>query len=507
MNKLLSKTKSFFKREGRSADGIFALALAVIVALNIFLYVLVEAFGLYLYEKPQDDLSISGNTDALFAEAVEKKSRIKLSFCMPKEDILLHKTGSYVHTTALNFQERYPSLIEIEYINVMTRRNSKGELVDLARYQKDMRGEEVPVLKTSVIFECGANYRVITDAYSTDGFAGFFTLSSSGDASAYNGEEVMAAMLSWVLRDEHKSVYFTQHHGESVDVALSNLLVCAGYYVDTVDLRNEPIPEDAEIVYISNPRADFERAAEGSGIVTEIERLKNYIARGGNLFVSLDPYVKTLTVLEEFIAEYGIGFSTSETSSGRVARNIVKDSSNAITVDGFTLVTEFADSPLSVKIAEKIRSFTDGDVIIREASALTLSADAKPLLLSSSSSEIQAGGERVDSAGGYTVAAYNEIPAENGLTAAVVVVPSIYLTASDALVSRGYCNKDFAYAVFEELFGAPTPPYGTNAVIYDTLTLQNLTMRRAKIYTALILSVPVILAAAGAVVIIKRKNR
>ncbi len=507
MNKFLNKTKSFFTKEGRSSSGIFALAAAAILAVNVFLYVLVEAFGLYLYEEPRDDLSISGNTDTLFAEAVEKQSRIKLSFCMPKEDLLLHQTGNFVHTTALNFQERYPSLIEIEYINVVTRRNSKGELVDLARYQKDMRGEDVSVLKTSVIFECGANYRVLTDAYSTEGFAGFFTVDATSTASSYNGEEVMAAMLAWVLRDKHESVYFTQHHGESVDVALSNLLVCAGYYVDTIDLRNEPIPDDAALVYISNPRSDFERAQEGSGIITEIERLRAYLNRGGNIFVSLDPYVRRLTVLEDFVNEYGISLSASQNENGTVTKNIVKDTANAITLDGFTLVTELAESPIASSVAERIESYDSGKVIIREAAALTLTGTAKPLLITSKASELQAGGKRVDSAGGYTVAAYNEMQTEDGEMSSIVVVPSIYLTVSDALVSRGYANKDFTYALFEELFDAPTPPYGTNAVIYDTSTLQNLTMRQAKIYTVLILFIPVILAAAGAAVIIRRKNR
>ena len=49
-------------------------------------------------------------------------------------------------------------------------------------------------------------------------------------------------------------------------------------------------------------------------------------------------------------------------------------------------------------------------------------------------------------------------------------------------------------------------PYGCNIVSTDTTTLQNLTMREAKIYTAVILAVPVLLAVLGAVLIIKRKN-
>ncbi len=508
MKKLNANVKAFFTKEGRSQDGIFLLAVAAILAVNVLLFVIVNAFGLYLYEIPRDDLSISGNTDELFEDAVLREEKIKISFLMTKEQIVQHVNGSYVHETALNFKARYPELVELEYINILTQRDSSGKLVDLGKYKTDMRGDPQDVLKTSVIFECGNNQRVLTDAYTSDGFAGFYTMDSSGKATSYNGEEVMAGMMAWVLSNEHKTVYFTQHHGETADVALSNLLVCAGYYVDTIDLRNERVPDDAELVFISNPRTDFERAAEDSGIITEIERLENYLKRGGNLYVTLDPYVKELPVLEAFLAEYGIAFSSTELDNGRIAHNIVKDSVSAITVDGFTLVTEYTDDPLSASIAEKVNKYNDdADVIIRDASHLTLTGNAKPLLKTSSSSVLQAGGTTVDSSGSYTVAAYSKLTPENGEgESTILVVPSIYLAVSDSLVSRGYSNKDFNYAVLEELFGAGKMPYGCRAVLTDTTTLQNLTMGTAKLYTALLMLVPVAVAVVGGIIIVRRKN-
>ena len=43
--------------------------------------------------------------------------------------------------------------------------------------------------------------------------------------------------------------------------------------------------------------------------------------------------------------------------------------------------------------------------------------------------------------------------------------------------------------------------------MYRSLILENLTMGRAKLYTAIILAIPVALAALGAITIIRRKNR
>ena len=496
-----------FKKEGRSSGGIFILAVSMILAVNVLLYVLVAAFDWYLFEKKSDDLSLSGSTDALFAEAIDAGKKVKISFCMPKDNFASHDTGNYVHETALEYAKEYPEFIELEYINVMTRRDTKGRLVDLEKYRRDMRGEEQYVLKTSVIFECGDNYKVLTDAYTSAGFSDFYTVNSSNYITSYNGEEVMAAMISWVLHDEHKTAYFTQYHGEVADVAFANLLACAGYYVDVVDLRQENVPSDAAMLVVSNPKTDFERAAEGSGLKTEIERMRDYLDNGGNLYVSLDPYVKTLPVFESFLDEYGIGFAETVFEDGASQRNMIKDLTNAITTDGFTLVTEYSKEALATAIKDKTESFSDGKVIVRECSALELSGSAKPLLISSPSSACQSGGEIVDDAGKYTVAAYSEKTGKDGAVSRVFVIPSMYLSASDALVSRGYSNKDFVYAVFEEFFGSDTPPYGCKPILYDTETLENLTMGTAKTYTALIMLIPAAAALVGAVLLIRRKNR
>ena len=50
-------------------------------------------------------------------------------------------------------------------------------------------------------------------------------------------------------------------------------------------------------------------------------------------------------------------------------------------------------------------------------------------------------------------------------------------------------------------------PYGCSPVYRRDAVLENLTMKTARIYTVIILSIPVALAAVGAVITVKRKNR
>lgn len=505
MNKFKKKLGEVFSGDGFfSATGTVAV-IAALVALNILLYVIVSAFGIYIYQEEKPNLEISGSTDSLFEPAIENGKKVKIIFCMAKEDIEKHDTGRYVHETALNFKERYSdNFIEIDYLNLVTMQNQNKEYVNVDKYTSD---GQTKLRRHSVIFECGQNYRVITDTYTSAGFAPFFVIDSEKIALAYNGEETIASMISWVLADERKTVYFTQYHGEIVDIQFSNLLAAAGYYVDVIDLRKDEIPLDADLLVISSPTSDFEKSREGSGVRAEMDRLKTYVERGGNIYVSLDPYVKKqMPTLYSFLEEWGIKFSTSLDKDGKAVNNMVKDYNNGITTNGITLVTEYAKSELAGKIKDRVKQYTSGSVIVKTSAALSLSDNAKPLLLSSGASVLEADGETKSRDGSYCVAAYSE-RSFDGKTAKIFVVPSIYLAVTDSLISSGYSNKDFLYSLIEDFYGGGAMPYGCKPIIYDNQILQNLKMGTAKVYTALILTVPVAIMVCGAVVLIKRKNR
>jgi hypothetical protein len=129
------------------------------------------------------------------------------------------------------------------------------------------------------------------------------------------------------------------------------------------------------------------------------------------------------------------------------------------------------------------------------------------LLKTSPSAALYAGGGETDGGGSYDVAAIATHTGPTGKTGTVFVVPSVYLTASDGMVSGGYSNRLFLYSLFENMHGLENLPYGCKTVYYSDSILEGLTMQTARIYTAIILSVPVILSIIGGVIIIRRKNR
>ena len=517
MNDFKRKVSAFFGSDGCASATVTALVICVVMVFNAMLFAATELFGWGFLYRNEIDYSISGNTDELFEKAISEGKKVKISFCMAEDDVKVHTTGGEVYTTVKNFAERYDGFIELDYINIITRRDKNGNLVNLSKYQTPQTdtGEEsseqtkTPIFKTSVIFECGDNFRVLTDGTST-GFAYFYNLDSNRNIIAYNGEEVTASMISWVTADEHKKAYVTMRHGEQADAAFLNALTCAGYIVGEVDLRVSDVPDDADLLIISNPKSDFEAARPGEypdDIYTEIDRLREYAERGGNIFLSLDPYVKKLSILEGFVKEYGITFSSTDNGDAPSTRNIVKDVRDGITADGLSFLASYADTPLANSISDRVSEYGDGKVLLKQVSALEISGNAKPLLLSSPSSRLESNGKTVSSDGNYVIAAYSEAPAENGKTSKVFVIPSIYAAVADSLTANKYSNKDFLYALFENFYGAEGMPYGCKPIFYDSQILENLTMGTAGVYTAAVMLIPVAIAVIGTVVIVRRKNR
>ena len=482
--------------------------IAVILVFNVLFFILASLFGLYFAPSSNEPQTLTGNTDAVFAEAIAKKRTVKIYFCNDKDTVSAHDTGALVHETALLYKERYPEFIDIEYINVITKRDSKGNRFPISNYTKN--GELIS--KASVIFECveSGEYKVVTDAYTSAGYADFYTLDANGYVLSYDGVEFFASMICWVLAEEHKKAYFTTTHSEQIDASFAKLLMAAGYESNPISLRDEAVPEDADLLIISNPQSDFEIATDASGIAaatSEIGRLDAYLKRGGNIYVSLDPYVKKLYTLESFLEGYGIGLSETEID-GKTYRDIVRDSANAITTNGYTIVTEHASGALATEIGNNMDKYSNNDVIIREAGALTLTGTAEALLISSGSATCENGGVVTKTGGSFPVAAYNTVASQGGTErGSLFVVSSIYMTVSDALVTNGYSNKDFMYSLFDHLYGAENMPYGCKSVLYDSSVLENLTMSTANLYTAIVLAVPTAIAIVGAVVIIRRKNR
>ena len=506
MEKFLKRLKGVMSPRSVSGVAITALIIAVVVALNATVYALTNAFGLYLYSPQRDDLTISTHTDELFSDAVSRERKVRVIFCLDEDSLEMHPTGAYVLDTARQFERRYPSLISLEFVNVITRLDEDGNFFDFNKYVDD----KTALRDCSIIFESETSHRVLTDAYTQTGFADFFSLDSSNNVNAYIGEEVFASMVSWVLQTEHKKSYLTQNHGEQVEISFANMLSCAGYELDMINLKQaNKIPDDCDLLIISNPTSDFQRRGENSNIYTEIDRLNDYVKRGGDIYVSIDPYAKRLDALEDFLSEHGITVAGKENELGIYAREIVKDNVNGVSTDGFTLIAALNENDaLTKKINDRIEKYGDATVITRDTARLNLSGNARAMLLSSSASVTEAQGKTVSTDGSFAIAAYTTVDNDaDKKDAHIFVIPSAYFTITDAIINDSYSNRDFLYLMLNELMGSNTAPYGCNIISYDQSRLEGLTMKSANLYTALLIAIPCAIAISGFIVIRRRKNR
>ena len=107
------------------------------------------------------------------------------------------------------------------------------------------------------------------------------------------GEQELTNALIKVIQGRTPKVYFTTGHGEkdttSADRpgynAIAGALTSDNFVVEKIVLAQAAdVPADADVVIIAGPKTDF--------LAPEIEMLRKYLARGGKLFVMLDPVLK-----------------------------------------------------------------------------------------------------------------------------------------------------------------------------------------------------------------------
>ena len=511
MNNFKEKIGETLNSERFSSATMTALVIAVVLVANTLLYSVFSLLGWQISPASQEDFSLSGNLDETMELAANAGKKISIIFCYPEKSVREHSTGGYVYRTAKEFESKYPDAIELKFVNIITNVDDEGNHLDVSKYSKDSDGNDILIAKTSVIFACGDNFKVLTDTTTGTGYSNFYVIDYSDEDEpyviAYNGEEVIGSAICWVLEDEHKSAYFTKGHSEVIDPTFVNLLSMAGYNIGTIDLKSAEVPEETDLLVISNPRSDFEASAEGSGAKSETDRLAHYIENGGNLFVTLNSLAEELPILESLFTEYGISLSYATNEEGERAVNIVKDTANSIVPDGYTLIADYPDNASGIWIKDTVERYSDGRVVVRDVAALRLSGEAEPLLIASESAETYSHGAMTDSEGSYPIAAYATVITDDGKQGRLVVIPSIYLTATSALVTNGYANGDFLRSVFETLYNRAPLAYGSSIISFETPILEGLTMQTAGIYTAIIMAIPVALAVVGAVVLIRRKNR
>lgn len=503
-----SWVKGKFHASARIGAAMTAVFIAAIIAVNVVIYGLATHFGWYFYPGESYEHTIGHATDDYLSEVADR-GEVQILFCDAADTLEADAVYNLVYQTARQYAERY-GFLKIENVNIYT----NPERIEPYKYRKEEDGSYSidpetgkrvkinDISTSSVIFVSDTDYAVLT-------MESFFVLDNNKTITAYSGEEVTAAMIRRVLTQERPIAYFTTKHGEAFSSAFNRRLLFAGYNAKEIDLwRETPQVGDGNILVISNPRYDLDRGDASAGVTGELDRVEEFLNAGGSLYVMLDPLITGTVQLEKLLGDWGITPRRTEGENGIRDTVTVRDSANAVTTDGYGLITSFGDSALASEISREMDAAGAGRVIVREAMPLDLAQregkTVSSLLVASSTATAHANGKTVDTAGGYTVAAASQDTATGG---GIFTVGSVYLTAQDAITTNEYGNKDLIFLVFRHLSGASVP-VGTTYLLFSSGTLEGLTMRAARLWAVLLaVAIPLALAATGFILIRRRRNR
>ena len=132
-------------------------------------------------------------------------------------------------------------------------------------------------------------------------------LTSLGEAMQLTEIELTNG-ISKILQNDYPIIYFVQGHGEaSLSLSQGGISQAAtalqglGYKINPLILASDDkVPDDADVVIIAG--------AERKLLDTEIKLIQDYVDRGGNLLLMVEPDVKT--GLETVVEDWGVELNT-----------------------------------------------------------------------------------------------------------------------------------------------------------------------------------------------------
>jgi len=151
-------------------------------------------------------------------------------------------------------------------------------------------------LSTSNIKDDPKHYRIVN-------IENMFETDSTGTTITESKVEyTLANAIDYVIRTDFPVLYYTTNHMEDTPGDFINLLTGNNYTVKPINLIANDLPEDADYLFLFNPKTDF------SGL--EINKIESFLSNGEqygkNLFAFMSPEQTELPNLEKFFGEWGL---------------------------------------------------------------------------------------------------------------------------------------------------------------------------------------------------------
>ena len=429
--------------------------------------------------------------------------KIKIIFCNDKQAWEEELVQQYLLNTAIELREQFPDHIQIEFINIW----NHPSLVKNYNVFAD----------TNVVIEYNGQHRLfaLNDFY-------VFNSADSETPIAYNGEKTLATGFMYVSQRELPKAYMTVNHGETfTDYSFTRLITDAGYKLELLDLMNYDIPEDCKLLITYKPIKDF-AVSDGISVKDEIVKLDAYMENGGAymVFVNSDTFVAGSFVnFETFLERWGVDFMHSEVA-GIEHCYTVKDTSQSLSVDGYTVLGNYATNKQGANIAQAAGyspvvfsratciSPAEGFAANGDGTFTKNGCTLSPILTSSESAEAWAGGAAVANATAenpFIMMTLSEKQCAGG-TGYILTCTSTTFAEEDALNSPVYGNGNVLLASIETIGNDRIPTTLTSKPFADS-TIDTITVAQKTYITVLLATVPALIAfGTGLIILIRRKH-
>ncbi|MDL2288620.1 GldG family protein [Oscillospiraceae bacterium OttesenSCG-928-F05] len=477
---------------GSIATAFTVLFIVAVVVLNILATFLTDRFAL---RADMTDARIFDITDQTKQYLAELKEEITITVLAPEslyEEGAVDATASGSLRPVKEILTRYEALsggrVTVRYVDPYT----NGDIVSKYNTLSNLnRGD--------IIVESDRRFKRVqpSSLYS-------WTQDPSQleqQVTGIQAEQTLTSAIAYCVMEKlPKALNIIGHDEESLR-SLNSILTSGNYDLSTINILTEEIPDDCSMIIINKPKADYSDA--------DINKLDAYFARGGNAMIFLDLEIKSLPVLERYIAEWGVKFESmrvadAERAIGNQPNMLapIPDASHEIT-KGLAGRGQYLLSP--------------------DTRALTILYDQQnwrstyPLLYSSSesygkyvtagSSATSVAREAGDPAGPFDICVLTE-DANAGTPGAKVsriLFASTGLALDDVLDNDTFRNSAF-FARALNYMGANEDTILVEPIYFTSSTLSIIRTQVMGVFWVLVVAIPVVILGTGTFVWIKRRN-
>ena len=124
---------------------------------------------------------------------------------------------------------------------------------------------------------------------------------STGSLVVVSGENSEVLNAAELYEYDYSDYYTTNHGEQALTSSLTEALKAQNIDAQPLDLLTGTIPEDCDLLIISDPASDF--AADG--LVDEIAQLRAYLENGGKVLLTTSGYTETPN-LDAVMAQFGL---------------------------------------------------------------------------------------------------------------------------------------------------------------------------------------------------------